>query len=45
MGGSLLASICMYEMFLSYSGQSGGSLSNAHKSHVISCMKTDGRII
>lgn len=34
MGGWLLASICMYEMFPSYLGQSGGSLSNAQRTHV-----------
>lgn len=32
----------MYEMFLSYLGQSGGSLSSVHMTHVISCTKADG---
>lgn len=31
----------MYEMFLSYSGQSGGSLLSVHMIHVISCSKAD----
>lgn len=31
----------MYEMFLSSSGQSGGSLSSVHLTHVISCSKAD----
>lgn len=34
MDGWLLASICMNEMFPSYSGQSGGSLSSAQRTHV-----------
>lgn len=34
MGGWLLASICMYEMFPSYLGQSGGSLLSAQRIHV-----------
>lgn len=40
MGGWLLASICMYEMFPSYLGQSGGSLSSANKR----CMEADGHL-